>query len=299
MAHATFKPSDDINISSIESLAIAPAETQPVETLKAPTLSLFLVPTTLSAAEYNPLAGARNPDTRHKQSFKHPNCAARCVILDPKLCETTPIRLWLGSGMRAVDHCVEALCTDRSTPEVAAVCEEALRYLIVGLLALTSPNTDPQESMKARHQCQIGAWQAMRGILSKVQLGASHAIGHQLGGIANVPHGETSCVMLPSVLKYNKPVNAGLQKRVADIFWSDAGSTFEMAGLTRDTSDAGDVVKAFVQTLGLPTSLHEVGVGEGLYDAIAVHTLSDSWARTNPRPLTNPEQVKEILRMAA
>jgi maleylacetate reductase len=38
-----------------------------------------------------------------------------------------------------------------------------------------------------------------------------------LGGIAGVPHGYTSCVMLPHVLRFNQPVNSEQQARVSEV----------------------------------------------------------------------------------
>ncbi|GJJ14806.1 hypothetical protein Clacol_009074 [Clathrus columnatus] len=269
IAHATFNPSDKLELSDIESLA-----------LKSKTK-----PTTIKSKE---------PRDLQKQLFSHPKCAAKCVILDPELCTTTPMRLWLGSGIRAVDHCIEALCSEKCTSEIGLVAEQGLRNLLIGLLA----SHEDSQNVLAKGQSQIGAWQAMRAIHEKVELGASHAIGHQLGGVANVAHDGTSCVLLPSVLKYNKTVNVELQKRVANILWESSSSILEEAGLNQDT-DTGDLLKAFMKALGLPTSLREVGVGEDLYDDIAIHSLSDALAPTNPRPLRNIEQVKEILKMSA
>ena len=54
-----------------------------------------------------------------------------------------------------------------------------------------------------------GAWSDRYRI--RVSIRASHAIGHILGGSANVPHGYTSCVMLPHVLEWNASVNAERQ----------------------------------------------------------------------------------------
>ena len=51
--------------------------------------------------------------------------------------------------------------------------------------------------------CQMGAWLSMVGVVTGTRLGASHAIGHILGGTAGVPHGYTSCVMLPFVMDFN------------------------------------------------------------------------------------------------
>jgi len=46
-------------------------------------------------------------------------------------------------------------------------------------------------------------------------MGASHAIGHVLGGVLDVPHGYTSCVMAPHTLRYNESFNKERQKRIA------------------------------------------------------------------------------------
>lgn len=263
--------------------------------LKPPTLKLIVVPTTLSAAEYNVSSGATHPETRKKVLFTHPNCAPNCVILDPELSTTTPQRLWLGTGMRAIDHCVEALCTDLATSMVEASAKEGLLNLVSGLLTSSADNMN----VKARGKCQFGAWRAMEAVHQRVPLGASHAIGHHLGSVGGVPHGETSCVMLPAVMKYNRSVNGARQEKVAEILWTVAGEAFERAGLTYGRADAGDLIKALVKALGLPTTLREVGVtDESQLDRIAEHTLTDVWAKTNPRSLDSKEQVREILRMA-
>ena len=79
---------------------------------------------------------------------------------------------------------------------------------------LRACHADPAD-MAARLDCQLGAWMSMVGSQTGVSKGASHGIGHVLGGTAGVPHGYTSCVMLPHVLRFNKPVNAARQAWVA------------------------------------------------------------------------------------
>ena len=44
-----------------------------------------------------------------------------------------------------------------------------------------------------------------------VPMGASHGIGYVLGAVFGVPHGHTSCIMLPAVMRWNKPANAARQ----------------------------------------------------------------------------------------
>ena len=62
---------------------------------------------------------------------------------------------------------------------------------------------------------------------------------------------------------------------------------------------AAQVVEAFVRSLDQPTRLSEVGVGPERFEAIAAHAMHDRYIHTNPRPITSPDQVLEILRLAA
>lgn len=115
-------------------------------------------------------------------------------------------------------------------------------------------------------------------------MGASHAIGHVLGGTADVPHGYCSCVMAPAVLAYNKPANGDKQAQISECFG-------------RPGEDASEVVDAFIRGLGMPRSLAEVNVGEDQLERIAEFTMLDFWSRTNPRPIEGPHDVMTILEM--
>ena len=145
----------------------------------------------------------------------------------------------------------------------------------------------------------MGVIQAMSAARSGVELGGSHAIGHQLGPLG-VGHGEASCILLTAVCKYNK-VNEDKQKGVEKVLWADAGlkPVLEKRGLREDTADLGDCLDAVFTELGMPRSLGAMGVGEDKFDALAEHSLADRWCGTNLIPLKDKGQVLEILRMAA
>ena len=76
-----------------------------------------------------------------------------------------------------------------------------------------------------------------------------------------VPHGYTSCVMLPCVMRWNKSVNAERQALVA-------------AAMGHPGEDAGDVLDDFIRGLGMPRSLHEVRVGPEHFDRIAEQAMA-------------------------
>jgi len=230
---------------------------------------------------------------------------ADLIILDPALSVSTPARIWLSTGIRAVDHCVEGLSS--TDPHVSAVSDgvftAGLRLLVPNLLLTKAHDWAAEEP---RRQCMLGVVEAMKGIATGVPMAASHAIGHQLGPLG-VGHGETSCVMLPAVLKYNalhggedEGVARG-QRKVLDVLWEEetVAEVLERRGLKRETADAGDVVGAVVSELGLPRTLRDVGVGREQLDALAVNCLKDRWIDKGPVPLKTKEQVLEVLGMVA
>jgi maleylacetate reductase len=248
---------------------------------KAPSLRSIDIPTTLSAGEFNPFAGCTDTVRQAKQSYAHPLMIPRAVILDPAVTVHTPEWLFLSTGIRAVDHAVEGVCSAHAQPLSDGTCLQALRLLGPGLRRV---RTEPA-SLDARLDCQLGAWMSTFGSQGGVSMGASHGIGHVLGGTAGVPHGYTSCIMLPHVLRFNAPVNGERQAWVS-------------AALGRPGEPAADVVAELIASLGLPGRLRDVGVKPDRLDAIAAESMHDRWVHTNPRPVDGPGTVRQLLEAA-
>src|SRR5262249_8826243 len=73
------------------------------------------VPPTLSAGEFSPISGVTDERRKVKELFRHPDIVPRGVVLDPVVTRHTPMWLWLSTGIRAVDHCVEGICSNEAT----------------------------------------------------------------------------------------------------------------------------------------------------------------------------------------
>ena len=249
---------------------------------RAPRVRMVAVPSTLSGGEYN--AGTLVTDTRRKlkQIFHHPLMMPLSIILDPEIALHTPETLWLGSGTRAMDHGIEAVCSPRGNPMVESVCLRGLRYLHDGLLAMK----DNPNDLEARQFCQLGSWLSAFGLQCRVPMGASHAIGHVLGGTCDVPHYFCTAVMMPSVLAFNRQATGDAQEKLAEA-WRAPGA------------NASDVFAEFIRKLGLPRRLSEVGVTEEKFDLIGRNAMLSIFTRANPRPIRGPEDVVEILQLAA
>ncbi|MGH7692098.1 MAG: iron-containing alcohol dehydrogenase [Candidatus Dormibacteria bacterium] len=201
------------------------------------------LPTTLSGAEFTASAGITDAASRQKRRVEDRGAAPRVVFLDPELSRHTPPRLWLGSGIRALDHAVETICSEVTDPLADHLAQEAIRRL---RQALPACHRDPGDD-SARYSAQLAAWWAALGLAS-VPMGPSHSLGKLLGAPFGIPHGITSCVLLPVVIERTAELEPGRIAALAAPF--QVGGPRAVAGACRE----------LVGELGLPTSLAAAGL---------------------------------------
>lgn len=266
-----------------------------VDNLKDPKTRLILVPTSLSASEWNNKSSATSPTTQKKQHFSSPNAAPDLILLDPEVASTSPRKLWLASGMRAVDHCIETMVNSGCKTDAFHHMEDALAILLQGLKDYKGGESqgDHEELVDGISQCQLGSRNAMMGLLLwSIPMGPSHAIGHQLGSICGVMHGVTSCIMLAPVLRYTyerDDKQKEVQKKVLGI-WNKV--------LKTDEKSLADAVENFVKMLDLPHTLKEVDVTKDEdIEKVAESTLTDVFGAQEGL-VGNKDQVLKILNMA-
>lgn len=249
---------------------------------KPPTVRQISVPTTLSAGEFTYISGVTDERTKVKELFRHPGLIPMAVVLDPEVTRHTPMWLFLSTGIRALDHCVEGICSLEGNAYGDASALHGLSLLARGLPRVKADPTDQQ----ARLDCQTGAWLSTGPLAAGTPMGASHGIGYVLGAVFDIPHGHTSCIMLPSVMRWNRSANAEKQAMVA-------------AAMGHPGKEAADVLDAFIRGLEMPRSLSEVKIGRESFDRIAKQAMGTPWVPRNPRPIPTPAEVKEILELAA
>lgn len=257
-----------------------------IPSLRGAAVPHIAVSTTLSAGEFTTIAGITDTVRKVKELYIDNALIPRTVIHDPVLAAHTPRDLWASTGMRSVDHAIEALCSSSAQPITDALCLDALTRLTKFL----PPSVADAQDYASASQCQMGAWESIFG-LTNVTLGLSHGIGHQLGARNGVQHGVTSCVMLPTVLAFNRDYTRDAQQVISAVL-SDAvpgGSP---------TDDASDLLRAFITGLGLPTRLRDVGVTPEDFPFIAHDAMADMIVASNPRPIEGEKQVIQILEMA-
>jgi maleylacetate reductase len=262
-------------------IGVNPDGSRRTPTIKAPPIRQIVVSTTLSAAEFSNLGGCTDTERGVKDAYVGHQIGAASVILDPAVTIYTPEWLWLSTGIRAIDHAVEGLCSIEASPMVEATALHALHLLGGSLRVTKQDSTD----LLARLQSMQGAWMSGFAIF-KVPFGASHGIGHSLGAVTGMSHGYTSCVMLPHVMRFNHSHCAPQMKRIAAALGDNEGG------------DAADAVGALIASLGLPTRLRDVGVRQDQLGQVAAGAMNNLWVRTNPRPIEEQADIAAMLEAA-
>jgi maleylacetate reductase len=99
----------------------------------APSVPQVSIPTTLSAGDFNASAGCTDLRTHAKHSFRHPQLGPRIIILDPAPTVHTPLWVWLSTGIRALDHATEGICSQFGSPLSDMYYVQALKLLAAAL----------------------------------------------------------------------------------------------------------------------------------------------------------------------
>ena len=227
------------------------------------------IPTTLSAGEFTPGGGVTDESTKVKGVVADPRLQARAVILDPALTVETPAWLWASTGMRALDHAVEGSYSTRHQLVTDTLASKAIALLNAHLLP--SLQTHGDDELEHRVQCQLAAWLSNFGMSSNSRGGISHALGHQIGPMWNVPHGITSCLTLPHVMRLMAGVAADRFAPIAQGF----EVRFDPRSPRLSAMECADRTAKFIGKFDVPTRLRDVGVPREEISRIAGTVLEE------------------------
>jgi maleylacetate reductase len=198
------------------------------------------VPTTLSVAEL--AAGAGFTDSAgNKAGMRDSRLLPDGVIYDAELTLGTPMSLWLSTGIRALDHAIEGFLSAGQHPFSDVMALAAIRRLFDSLpRAKAAP-----AALDVRTENQLAAWFSFT-LPGPSAGGLCHVMGKQIGARHGIPHGVTSCLLLPHVMRY-------LERRIPD----------RVALLAEATGpDPSAQVQRLIASLELPQHIADYGIGE-------------------------------------
>jgi len=208
----------------------SPIDAAKIVALRLGGLPHVAVPTTLSVAELAAGAGFTD-ETGTKGGMRDPDLLPDVVIYDARLTLATPMQLWLSTGIRALDHAVEGFLAEGEHPFNDVMALEAIRRL---LDSLPRAKADPK-NLDVRTENQLASWFSYT-LPGASASGLSHVMGKQIGARHGIPHGVTSCLLLPHVMRY--------------------------LGRNTPLPVSADAVQDLIAQLGLPQHIADYGIGE-------------------------------------
>jgi alcohol dehydrogenase class IV len=249
------------------------------------------IPTTLSAGEYTPAGGVTTESTRIKGGVIDPRLQPRSVINDPALTVETPDWLWIATGMRAFDHAVEAIYSMRHQLLADTLATKSIALLVEHLPA--SVKTKGDTSLAHRGLCQMAAWFSIFGGMN-TRFGVSHALGHQIGPKWDVPHGVTSCITMPHVMRFMADIAPERFGPIAE----GLSINFDLANARAAALECADRVQKFIAQFDVPHTLKDAGVKHHEIAEIAATVLDEvEHSKVVDRPV-NREEIVSLLEAA-
>lgn len=267
----------------------SPIDTAKMVVLEQPgdaTMPQIAMPTTLSAGEFTYAAGMTDETTRVKHVHLDRRMQPSVVIFDPELTVPTPNWLWASTGVKALDHAVEGLWWPYSHPILETLALGAIADLRAHLPASRDPG-----ALEDRLACQHAAWKSLFGLMNTQRIGLrlSHPMGHQIGAHWDIPHGITSCIVLPSACRF-------LLERTRDA-QAKIGRAMGVAGSDDAAADGcADAIDRFIDSLGVTRRLSEAGAKREEIPEVARSVARELEQFQAPdRDIATPEAIAALL----
>jgi len=239
---------------------------------------IIAVPTTAgTGSEVGRASVITNSETHVKKIIFHPKVLPSVVICDPELTVGMPNFITAGTGMDAFAHCLEAYSSPHYHPMSQGIAVEGLRLVKEYLPRAYADGSDIEARAHMMSAAAMGATAFQKG------LGAVHAISHPIGAVYNTHHGTTNAVVIPPVLDFNRSYIEGRIEVLNGYL-----------GLSGGFDGFKNYVLELNDSLGIPKTLGEMGVGTDRIDELAAMAMEDPSVGGNPVAMTL-ENTTELL----
>jgi alcohol dehydrogenase len=231
---------------------------------------IVAVPTTAgTGSEVGRASVITNSETHTKKIIFHPKFLPGITICDPELTVGMPKSITAGTGMDAFAHCLEAFSSPFYHPMSQGIALEGMRLVKDYLPRAYKDGTDIEARTHMMSAAAMGATAFQKG------LGAIHSLSHPVGAVYHTHHGTTNAVVMPPVLRFNRPA---IEDRI--------GLAAAYLGISGGFNGFYDFVLKIREELSIPDKLAALGVGTDRIDELAVMAVADPSTGGNPVELT-------------
>ena len=228
---------------------------------------IIAVPTTAGTGSEVGRVALITDESKHvKRIIFHPKLLPQRVILDPELTLGLPPAITAATGMDALSHNLEALCSPVFHPMAEGIAVEGIRLVSEFLPRAVANGADIEARMHMIVASSMGATAFQKG------LGAMHALAHPLGALYDAHHGLLNAILMPYVLQANR---TAISERLVR-----AG---RYTGLQNPGFDSFlEWVLRLREQIGIPHTLGSIGIDDSQRELVGEMAVADPTAATNP-----------------
>ena len=257
---------------------------------------LFIaVPSTAgTGSEMTSVAVIKDAKTQLKLEYISTFIMPDISVIDPVMTLTLPPKITASTAIDALTHSIEAYSCLMKNPvsDAYAVC--AIKLINENLLKVIEDGKNSDARLALANAANIAG-----AAFSNSMVGAVHAIGHALGAVCGVAHGDAMGVLLPHVLELNYEK---CKNHYEDLLFFTNKDVFmknkEEEHAKLFIEEIKNLLKTLNEKTGLPITLEQTGkVVKGQFEMVVEKALADGASIVNPVPL-NKERIFEVLNKA-
>lgn len=251
-----------------------------VNAIKGKLNQLIVVPSTAgTGSEATLVSVIANFEKQIKMEYISYNLVPDVAVLDPKMTISLPKKITASTAVDALTHSIEAYTCLQKNPISDAYSTASIKMIIDNVNKVIKNGKDEQARLA------MATASFMAGVaFSNSMVGIIHAIGHALGSVSHVPHGDAMAILLIPCMEFNKAkishyygellLYVGGPEIYANIPVEERGNkTIELIGL---------LLEDLNKNANLPITLREAGVKKDDFSRIAEVAINDGATITNP-----------------
>ena len=213
------------------------------------------------------------------------------AILDPQMTMSLPKKATASTGMDALCHAIESYSCIQKNPMSDSYAISAISLIRDNLFKVIENGNDAEARLNMANAS------LMAGVaFSNSMVGLVHAVGHSLGAVCHVPHGDAISILLPYVLEYNLDV---CKNEYANLLFFLADEETYIKTLKEERANKTiEIIKEWINKLNQITGLpNKLEISDEDIEKVAKIAINDGAIIVNPKK-ANYEDIVEILKKA-
>ena len=238
------------------------------------------IPTTSgTGSEATGVAVIKDEEKEVKLEFISSFLLPDIAVLDVRMLESMPKRITAITGLDALTHAIEAFSSLQKNPVSQSYAIAAMKMIVENLpAAIREP-----KNKKARLAMANAAYIAGASF-SNSMVGIVHAIGHSVGAVSHVPHGEAMSILLIPSMRYNIDY---AREDYSEMLLYINGEEYARTEEGKRAEKLIEVLSTFVNEIRalapVRKNLSEAGVVKEDFQKIADRAINDGALIVNPR----------------